>query len=68
MQLGDFAGWRLVHILLGALALAVLAAHTGFRLGDNLNLALITAFIATLLAGAVGGAIVGKDAAKGSKG
>ena len=58
LQFGDFAGWRLVHILLGALALAALAAHTGFRLGDNLNLALIVAFLATLLAGAAGGGII----------
>lgn len=58
LRFGDFAGWRLVHIVLGAAALAALAAHTGFRLGDNLNLALILAFLATLLAGAVGGAII----------
>lgn len=58
VRLGDFAGWRFVHILLGLLALATLGAHSGFRLGENLNLALISAFLATLLAGAIGGGII----------
>lgn len=61
LRLGDFAGWRLVHLALGVLALAVLAAHTGFRLGENLNFALICAFLATLLAGAVSGAIIAAE-------
>jgi nitrite reductase (NADH) large subunit len=58
VRLGDFAGWRLIHILIGTLALATLAAHSGFRLGENLNLALISAFLATLFAGAIGGGII----------
>lgn len=58
LRLGDFASWRLVHVALGAGVLAVLAAHTGFRLGENLNFALIAAFAATLLAGALGGGII----------
>lgn len=58
LRFGNFAGWRFIHVLLGAVALAALAAHTGFRLGDNLNLALIVAFLATLLAGALGGGII----------
>lgn len=61
VRLGDFAGWRLVHLVLGTVALAVLAAHTGMRLGENLNLALICAFLATLLAGAIGGAIIAAE-------
>lgn len=55
---GEFAGWRLVHVVLGALALSTLVAHTGLRLGDNLNRALILSFLATLLAGGAGGAII----------
>jgi nitrite reductase (NADH) large subunit len=58
LSLGDFAGWRLVHVAVGTLALATLIAHTGFRLGTNLNFALIACFLATLLAGAASGGII----------
>lgn len=58
LRLGDFAGWRLVHVAIGTLALATLVAHTGFRLGENLNFALIASFLATLLAGGLSGGIV----------
>lgn len=58
LRFGDFAGWRLVHIILGVLAVTTLIAHTGFRLGENLNLALIASFFATVLAGAIGGGII----------
>jgi len=61
MKLGAFAGWRLVHLVLGVVALAVLAAHTGFSLGENLNFALIATFLSTLLAGAVGGGIIAAE-------
>lgn len=61
LRLGDFAGWRLVHLVVGVVALAALAAHTGFRLGENLNFALVCAFLATLLAGSVGGAIIAAE-------
>jgi nitrite reductase (NADH) large subunit len=61
MRLGEFAGWRLIHLMLGVLALAALAAHTGFSLGENLNFALIATFLSTLLAGAVGGGIIAAE-------
>jgi nitrite reductase (NADH) large subunit len=61
LRLGDFAGWRLVHLVLGVVALATLAAHTGFSLGENLNFALITVFLATLVAGAAGGGIIAAE-------
>ena len=51
-QAGDFAWWRLAHVVLGALALGVLAVHTGFRLGDHLNLMLMLVFLGLLVAGA----------------
>ncbi len=50
-RLGDFAWWRLGHVALTALALVALAAHTGFRLGSQLNFALGLTFIALLVAG-----------------
>jgi len=52
-SLGSFDGWRLVHIVLGLLVILGLAAHTGFRLGDGLNLLLMAAFSATLVLGAL---------------
>lgn len=58
LRFGEFTGWRLAHVVLGALAVLTLVAHTGLRLGDNLNRALILSFLATLLAGGAGGAII----------
>ena len=56
--LGSFDGWRLVHVLLGTLAVAVLLAHTGMRLGDNLNFWLMVSFTGLLVAGGLGGAVI----------
>lgn len=56
--LGSFDVWRLLHVLLGALAVAVLLAHTGLRLGSNLNLWLMVSFTGLLIAGGVGGAVI----------
>jgi nitrite reductase (NADH) large subunit len=56
--LGSFDGWRLVHVLLGALAIAVLVAHTGMRLGHNLNFWLMASFTGLLVAGGIGGAVI----------
>ncbi|MFK8050844.1 MAG: FAD-dependent oxidoreductase [Halioglobus sp.] len=50
---GNFAWWRVAHVFLTVAVLAVLAIHTGFRLGDNLNLILISTFLALVLAGAL---------------
>ncbi len=50
---GSFATWRLAHVLLGSLAVITLVAHTGLRLGYNLNLWLMLSFVGLLLAGAV---------------
>jgi nitrite reductase (NADH) large subunit len=58
-SLGAFSGWRVLHVLLGSAAVAVLIAHTGLRLGHNLNLLLILSFVGLLLAGAVSSAAIG---------
>ncbi len=52
-KLGDFAWWRIAHVLLTALALVALALHTGFRMGSQLNFALCLTFVALLVAGGV---------------
>lgn len=56
--LGDFPVWRVVHAVLGALTLAGLAAHTGGRLGSNLNFALITSFLGVVAVGSAAGGVI----------
>lgn len=49
--LGSFGSWRLVHLATGVATLVALFVHTGFRLGDNLNLWLMSTFLAVCLSG-----------------
>jgi nitrite reductase (NADH) large subunit len=58
-SLGSFTSWRVIHVLLGLLAVATLVAHTGLRLGDHLNLYLMLIFIGLLLAGAIASGVIG---------
>jgi len=58
---GDFGGWRAVHVGIGVLVALLLVAHTGLRLGNELNLLLMLAFLGTLLSGALLSAISGKQ-------
>ncbi|MGB0713730.1 MAG: FAD-dependent oxidoreductase [Gammaproteobacteria bacterium] len=58
-SLWDFAWWRVAHVLIGVLTVAVLVAHTGLRLGHELNLALMLSFTGLLIAGAAAGATIG---------
>ncbi len=58
VTVGDFAWWRIAHGVLGALALAFLVAHTGLRFGSNLNLLLMSSFMALTVVGvAASGAV-----------
>ncbi len=54
-KLGDYGGWRVVHLVIGSLALIALFAHTGFRLGSNLNFWLMASFLSLGLAGGLAG-------------
>lgn len=54
-KLGGYNGWRIIHLLFGCIALGVLFAHTGFRLGANLNSWLMATFLCLALAGAFAG-------------
>ena len=45
--------WRLSHFVLGVGCVLVLFAHTGFRLGSDLNAALMGCFLTVLLSGAL---------------
>jgi nitrite reductase (NADH) large subunit len=68
--LGDFPLWRVVHAVLGLLTVAGLAVHTGGRLGSNLNLLLMAAFLGVVALGAIAGGVIalehrlGVDAAR----
>ncbi|MEO1205694.1 MAG: FAD-dependent oxidoreductase [Pseudomonadota bacterium] len=55
-KLGSFSSWRTAHTAIGVIALVALFAHTGFRLGSNLNMWLMLSFLGLALAGAVAGA------------
>ncbi len=59
LTFGSFGHWRVVHVVLGLLAVATLIAHTGLRLGHQLNLYLMLSFIGLLLAGALAGGVIG---------
>jgi nitrite reductase (NADH) large subunit len=47
--------FRLFHAMVGALAMAVLLAHTGLHMGDNLNRALLFTFLAVVATGGMVG-------------
>ena len=53
---GSYGFWRVVHVLLGAVSLLALLLHTGLRLGENLNLALMAVFLLVALLGSASGA------------
>lgn len=52
-QLGHFDIWRIVHVILGVMTLAVLLMHTGFRLGHGVNQWLMLSFSGLVIAGSV---------------
>jgi len=53
--LGDFSYWRVLHVVLGLVALAILLAHTGAHLGENLNKLLMLNFLIISAVGAFAG-------------
>lgn len=58
LKWGDFAVWRVAHAVLALLVPGALAVHTGGRLGANLNLLLMLAFVGVIGLGAVAGGVV----------
>ncbi|MEL6318744.1 MAG: NAD(P)/FAD-dependent oxidoreductase, partial [Pseudomonadota bacterium] len=60
-RLGGYDGWRITHLAIGAACAVALFAHTGFRFGDNLTMALMAAFVATLAFGAAAGLATGGE-------
>jgi nitrite reductase (NADH) large subunit len=66
-SMGAFPTWRIVHAALGVLTLLALAAHTGPRLGDNLNFALMASFGALNVIGGVAGALTALEQRLGAR-
>ncbi len=58
MQLGDFAYWRTLHIVLGLLCASILILHTGFHLGVHLNRYLMVNFLLVVGLGTLAGIAV----------
>lgn len=57
-RVGDYGGWRFAHVGLGALALVVVALHTGLHVGSHLNLWLLLCFLALTKLGSLAAAAV----------
>lgn len=60
-NLGHLDHWRYFHSIVGCVALLVLIVHTGFRLGDNLNLALMLVFLAATCTGSLVGVFMARN-------
>ena len=50
---GDFDTWRAIHILISLIIVIAIIAHTGFRLGNNLNYYLMVSFVGMLSLGSL---------------
>jgi nitrite reductase (NADH) large subunit len=57
----------MAHALLGVLTLVALGAHTGARLGDNVNFALMACFGALNVLGGVAGSVTAVEAPAGRR-
>jgi nitrite reductase (NADH) large subunit len=62
-QLFEFSGWRVVHVMAGVLLIVVMVAHTGGRLGANLDRVMTLMAVAAVLSGAVIALVVGRQQA-----
>jgi nitrite reductase (NADH) large subunit len=61
MNIGNLDNWRLYHSIIGVIALLILVIHTGFRLGNNLNFALMVVFLAATTTGSLVGIFMSKS-------
>lgn len=52
-SMGKSGLWRLVHVALATVAVAMLVLHTGLRMGSNLNFLLMSSFLIASVSGAV---------------
>jgi len=59
----QFSGWRVVHVILGVLLVAIMVVHTGGRLGVNLDRVMTLVTAVAVLSGAALALIVGRQQA-----
>jgi nitrite reductase (NADH) large subunit len=58
---GRYGWWRAGHVVVGGLAVLTLVAHTGLRMGSNLDWWLMAAFVGMLASGAVASLVMGLE-------
>ena len=51
----EYTNWRLAHTILGVIAITALVAHSGLRIGNNLNFYLMGTILALLIVGVLAG-------------
>lgn len=61
VSFGDFNIWRLLHVLLGLLAVAGLYVHTGGRMGSELNFLLMASFTGLIVLGGIGATVIAQE-------
>ncbi|WP_444936456.1 FAD-dependent oxidoreductase [Microbulbifer sp. JMSA004] len=61
LSLGHVDHWRYAHSVTGLIALIALAVHSGFRLGENLNLALMLVFLTATATGSLVGVFMARN-------
>ncbi|MCO1334390.1 FAD-dependent oxidoreductase [Microbulbifer sp. OS29] len=61
LNLGHVDHWRYAHSITGLIALVALAMHSGFRLGENLNLALMLVFLTATATGSLVGVFMARN-------
>lgn len=61
VSFGNLDNWRFVHTIMGLIALVALIVHTGFRLGENLNFALMVVFLLATLTGSIVGVFMSRN-------
>lgn len=61
LKFGHVDSWRYAHSIVGILALIVLMIHTGMRLGENLNFALMSIFLGATLTGSLVGVFMARN-------
>lgn len=61
INFGDFNLWRYFHAVLGVCVLVALIVHTGFRLGNELNMLLMINFLVLTVVGAYASTVVATE-------
>ena len=59
LAFGRMPDWRVIHLVIGLLALVTLFLHTGMRMGSGSNLALMLVFLAIVIGGSLSGLLLG---------